>query len=109
MSRRANHPLDCNKQDKHFPLRVRLCIETSDEPKTIGWLLLGPRPDGSFFGKDEREALEHIAGAVARALHIAQLRERRSLLAEERLSALEHLMDKVASALNNGGTAAAGA
>ena len=69
--------LDCERADPLFPMRVRLCIETGDEPETIGWILLGPRPDGSFFGRDEREALAHIAGPVARAIHIAQLRERR--------------------------------
>ena len=100
MSRAPTIRSTATSKTSTFPLRVRLCIETSDEPETIGWLLLGPRPDGSFFGKDEREALEHIAGAVARALHIAQLRERKESLAEERLSALEQLMDKVASALN---------
>jgi hypothetical protein len=98
--------LNCDKHDKLFPLRLRLCIETSGEPETVGWLLLGPRPDGSFFGKDEREALAHIAGPVARAIHIAQLRERREADAERRLSALETLIDKVASAVGGGRTAA---
>jgi hypothetical protein len=102
----AGQPLNCDKQDKLFPLRLRLCIETSGEPETIGWLLLGPRPDGSFFGKDEREALAHIAGPVARAIHIAQLRERREADAERRLSALETLIDKVASTIGGGRTVA---
>lgn len=99
--------LDCHRHDATFPLRVRLCIETSGEPETIGWLLLGPRPDGSFFGRDEREALEHIAGPVARAIHIAQLREQREVKAETRLSALETLIEKLASAAARGGETAA--
>lgn len=33
-----------------------------------GWLLLGPRPDGSSYGKDDVEALEAIAPALRRAL-----------------------------------------
>jgi hypothetical protein len=98
--------LNCDKHDTLFPLRLRLCIETSGEPETVGWLLLGPRPDGSFFGKDEREALAHIAGPVARAIHIAQLRERREADAEKRLSALETLIGKVASAIGGGRTVA---
>jgi GAF domain-containing protein len=88
-----------------FPLRVRLSIESGDAPETIGWLLLGPRPDGSFFGKDEREAIEHVAGPVARAIHIAQLRERRDEQAERRISALEALVEKIAS--STAGAAAA--
>jgi hypothetical protein len=99
--------LSSNRGDPLFPLRVRLCVEASDAPETIGWLLLGPRPDGSFFGKDEREALEHVAGPVARAIHIAQLRERREAEAEERLTGLERLIAKLADALRPGSAGAA--
>jgi hypothetical protein len=95
----GEHTLDCERRDPLFPMRVRLCIESGDEPETVGWLLLGPRPDGSFFGKDEREALAHIAGPVARAIHIAQLRERREAEAERRLGALEQMVARVADAL----------
>jgi hypothetical protein len=97
--------LDCDRSDALFPLRLRLCIETGEEPETIGWLLLGPRPDGSMFGKDEREALAHVAGPVARAIHIAQLRERRESEAEKRIGALESLITKLADALRPGGAA----
>jgi hypothetical protein len=98
----GDHALDCDRHDPVFPLRVRLCIETSGEPETIGWLLLGPRPDGSFFGKDEREALAHVAGPVARAIHIAQLREEREEHAERRISGLEVLIEKLVQSLNGG-------
>jgi hypothetical protein len=91
----GEHTLDCDRHDPLFPLRVRLCIETADDPETIGWLLLGPRPDGSFFGKDEREALAHVAGPVARAIHIAQVRQVRGERAEQRLSALEALVTRL--------------
>jgi hypothetical protein len=87
-------------------LRVRLCIDEGEEAETIGWLVLGPRPDGSFFGKDERDALEHVAGPVARAIHIAQLRERREIEAEKRLGALEAVIKKVATAIGGRPTAA---
>jgi len=74
----ANAPdhntLDCDRNDQIFPLRVRLTIATNDQPESIGWLLLGPRPDGSFFGKDERDALASVAGPIARAIRVAELR-----------------------------------
>jgi hypothetical protein len=57
-----------------FPTRVPLAAESAGR---IGWLLLGPRPDGTPVGKDEREALIEIAGPIARALEIARARERR--------------------------------
>jgi hypothetical protein len=93
------HAVDCDRRDAIFPLRVRLCIESAGEPETIGWLLLGPRPDGSFFGRDEREALEHVAGPVARAIHIAQLREEREEQTEKRIGALEALIERLAAAI----------
>ena len=94
--------LECDRHDPLFPLRVRLCIESAGEPETIGWLLLGPRPDGSFFGGDEREALAHVAGPIARAIHIAQLREQREEQAEQRIGALEAMIAKLADSLNPG-------
>jgi hypothetical protein len=42
----------------------------------LGWLLVGPRPDGSIAGSDEREALEEdIAVPLARSLRIVLNRE----------------------------------
>jgi hypothetical protein len=66
--------LDCAKHDALFPLRIPL---DADGHGRVGWLLLGPRPDGSFYGSDEREALEEIADPIARALAIAEAREQR--------------------------------
>jgi hypothetical protein len=75
-----------DRQDPLFPARLRL---HADGAGTIGWLLLGPRPDGSFYGKDEREALLAIAEPVARALHIARRREAANVAVESRFAALE--------------------
>lgn len=60
-----------NAADPLFPLRVPL---TADGVGDIGRLLLGPRPDGSLPGKDERAALAEVAEPLARALAIAQTR-----------------------------------
>ena len=100
----GDRTLDCARRDPVFPLRVRLCIESGDEAETIGWLLLGPRPDGSFFGKDEREALEAIAGPVARAIHTAQVRQAREERAEKRLTGLETLIAKLINGIRTAGT-----
>lgn len=40
-----------------------------------GWLLLGPRPDGSLYGRDEVDALAAVAPALRRALFAARERE----------------------------------
>ena len=48
-----------------FPLRVRV---EDGSGNLVGWLLVGPRPDGSIAGKDEREAIEEIVVPLARSL-----------------------------------------
>lgn len=71
--------LDCDRADTIFPTRLRLRAEGAG---TVGRVLLGPRPDGSFYGKDRREALAEIAEPVARAVHV--VRQRASLNARTR-------------------------
>jgi hypothetical protein len=67
----------CSARDKLFPIRVPL--ETVTE-KDIGWLLIGPRPDGSVLSKDEQETLVEIAGPIARAIRIIIRRNARDEL-----------------------------
>ena len=63
--------LDCVPEDHTFPLRLE--IETSTG--AFGWLLIGPRPDGSIAGGDEQEALEKIATTLGRSVRIVLTRE----------------------------------
>jgi len=58
-----------------FPVSVPLRVEY--QRMEIGTLLVGPRPDGSAPGKDERDALAEIADPIARAVRIVRLREER--------------------------------
>jgi hypothetical protein len=59
--------------DGDFPTSVPLLI--GHQQVEIGTLLVGPRPDGSPIGRDEREALAEVADPIARALRIVRLRE----------------------------------
>jgi len=68
--------------DGDFPITVPLRI--AHQEAEIGTLLVGPRPDGSTPGKDEREALAQIADPIARALRIVLLREAREAEEEAR-------------------------
>ncbi|HEY0149913.1 MAG TPA: hypothetical protein VGB70_13040 [Allosphingosinicella sp.] len=84
----------CDPADPIFPVRVPLCAAQGGA--CLGWLLIGPRPDGTQVSGDEREALAEIADPVARAIHIVVKRERQegeiaALLAEQmrRIEALE--------------------
>ncbi len=65
--------IECNMDDTLFPLRVRV---EDGRGNDMGWLLVGPRPDGSIAGKDEREGLEDIVVPFARSLRIVINRER---------------------------------
>ena len=70
----THNGIDCDPADLLFPYRVPLEAEGHGR---VGWLLLGPRPDGSLFGKAEREAIDEIAEPVARAVQVALIREQR--------------------------------
>ncbi|MDQ3246510.1 MAG: hypothetical protein M3Q52_06405 [Pseudomonadota bacterium] len=68
----SEQPLQCKIDDPMFPLRLRI----EDDKKSFqAWVLIGPRPDGSVAGGDEREALGDVAGAVGRSLRIVLKRE----------------------------------
>ncbi|HEX8224655.1 MAG TPA: hypothetical protein VF605_12630 [Allosphingosinicella sp.] len=73
-----------------LPLRVPLRIGHRGEE--VGALLLGPRPDGTLPGKDEREALAEVADPIARAIHIVRRREQREGELEARLAELERIV-----------------
>ena len=101
---RKSNPLDAaapgvvrDGDDPLFPVRVPL---EADGCGHVGWLLLGPRPDGTLFGKDESEVLADIADPLARALAIAA---RRSADAAERRAevlALRRLISALEQRLN---------
>jgi hypothetical protein len=80
--------LDCEAEDPLLPLRIRLDADRRRGRGTVGWILLGPRPDGSFYGADEQEALAEIAGPIARAVQIVRLRDRREAEARAEREAL---------------------
>ncbi len=84
--------LDCVRDDPLFPMRIPLRVEHDTLREPIGWMLLGPRPDGSLYGKDERDALASIADPVARAVQIAALREAHAKQLDRRLSAIERAL-----------------
>lgn len=88
--------LDCDRADPLFPMRLPLRVRHGGgEP--VGWILLGPRPDGSFYGSDEREALAEVADPIARAVQIVGLRQERMREQEERLQALEAAVAKLSA------------
>jgi len=85
----ADGPVLQDWSDPVFPVRVRLAAERGGTPTRVGWLALGPRPDGSGYGRDELEALATVAGPIARAVWIVRARAERDAELERRLQATE--------------------
>jgi hypothetical protein len=52
-------------------------IPSSDDEEPIGYLLVGPRPDGSIPSRDEQKALREISESIARAVRTVIKREAR--------------------------------
>jgi hypothetical protein len=88
----------CEASDRLFPIRVPL-VPSSDDEEPIGYLLVGPRPDGSVPSRAEQKALDEVSEDVARAIRTVIKREAREveiaeLIAENsrRIESLEALI-----------------
>lgn len=93
---RKDHPLAAaapgvvrDGDDPLFPVRVALGADGCGQ---VGWLLLGPRPDGTMFGKDESEVLADLADPLARALAIAATRSADAAERRAEVGALKRLI-----------------
>ena len=88
----------CEASDRVFPIRVPL-VPSSDEEEPIGYLLVGPRPDGSIPSREEQRALAEVSEEIARAIRTVIKREAREeqiaeLIADNvrRIEALEAML-----------------
>jgi hypothetical protein len=78
------------RSDPVFPFRLPLA---ADGFQMRGWLLLGPRPDGSLYGREERKALRSLAAPLARAMAISLRREDlHAVSQQERMSLSDRIM-----------------
>lgn len=82
-----------------WPTRMSLTIDHQGRP--VGMLMLGPRPDGSPVGKDERDTLAALADPIARAIRIVRERERRDAELAAALAALERRISALDRRLGN--------
>ena len=93
----ASHDgIDHEKSDQLFPVRVPLEAEGHGR---VGWLLVGPRPDGSQFGSSECDVIEEIAEPVARAMQVALARSEHERSLERRLQLIEHRLNELTKLL----------
>jgi len=61
-----------NISDPLFPIRLRLGSATSG---SANWLLLGPRPDATLYGREDLDAVRSTFPALKHALAAAMVRE----------------------------------
>ena len=93
----------CEASDRKFPIRVPL-IPSSDREEPIGYLLVGPRPDGSIPSRQEQKAITDVSEEIARAIRTVIKREAKEaeiaqLIADNsrRIEALETLIGGAAA------------
>jgi len=92
----GDEPFECDLDDKLFPLRIRL----GSGPLALGWLLVGPRPDGSVAGGDDREALVDVADQLTRSLRIVLKRDKESREISSLLDAFRSRIERLERALS---------
>lgn len=82
--------------DAYFPLRRPLSL---DDGTCLGWILLGPHPDRSRLSTAELDALDELAGPVARAVRVVLAREAREQALADTLARQERRIDELARRL----------
>ena len=84
----------CESSDRVFPLRVPLTPRHGDQAP-IGYILVGPRPDGSILSKVEQQALVEVAEPVSRAIRNVIKREKREHQVAALISAHERRIEQL--------------
>ncbi len=92
---------DCESADKLFPVRVSL-VPSSDNEAPIGFILVGPRPDGSIIGKDEQKALAGVSESIARAIRNVIRREEQEARIADTIAAQARRLDEIEAAFGIG-------
>ncbi|MEA3065560.1 MAG: hypothetical protein QOJ27_2012 [Sphingomonadales bacterium] len=82
--------------DPFFPLRRPLSL---DDGTCLGWILLGPHPDRSRLSTAELDALDELAGPMARAVRVVMAREARERALEATLASQQRQIDALSSRL----------
>ena len=93
----AHDGMDCDRSDPVFPLRAPLEAEGHGR---VGWLLVGPRPDGSFFGGTERAVIEDVSEPIARAIQVALMREEREAAFAAQFASIDRRIESIETTLS---------
>jgi hypothetical protein len=91
----------CESSDRVFPIRLPLVPSSGDEAP-VGFLLVGPRPDGSIPSRDEQKALAGVSEAIARAIRTVIKREAREHQVAETIAAISRRLQELESLVGGG-------
>jgi hypothetical protein len=91
----------CDPSDRLFPLRLPL-VPSSDDESPVGYILVGPRPDGSIASRDEQKVLAGVSESVARAIRTVIKREAREAQVMAIISANTQRIERLEVLLNAG-------
>ena len=89
----------CEPKDKMFPLRVALIPSSEKEEEPMGYILVGPRPDGSIPSREEQKALAGVSETIARAIRTVIKREEREHEVAELIEANTRRLDELEALL----------
>jgi hypothetical protein len=92
---------EAESRDKLFPVRVPL-VPSSDDEAPIGYILVGPRPDGSIPSKDEQKALLGVSESIARAVRNVIKREERERVITDLIRANAQRIEQLEALLGAG-------
>jgi hypothetical protein len=92
---------NCETKDKLFPVRLSLVPSSGDEAP-IGFVLVGPRPDGSIIGKDEQKTLSDVSETIARAIRNVIRREEQEAKIIEMITVQSRRLDEMEAAFGIG-------
>jgi hypothetical protein len=86
-------------RDRLFPVRLPL-VPSSDDVEPIGYILVGPRPDGSIASKDEQNALEEVSESIARGIRNVIKRQARERQVMDRIEANTRRIEQLEALLS---------
>jgi hypothetical protein len=92
----------CDPNDRLFPVRMPLIPSSDEEAATIGFILVGPRPDGSIPSKDEQKALNGVSESIARAVRTVIKREARERSVSDLIAANARRIEELEALLSPG-------
>ena len=90
----------CDPADRLFPIRVPLVPGADEQP--IGYVLVGPRPDGSIPSRDEQRALADVSEPIGRAVRTVLKREERERSVAELILANTRRIEELEGRLSSG-------